>query len=126
MADNQISDITPLKNLKNLEYVELFMNQIDDISPLANMQNLMDLNLCYNRLKDVSTVLTMPKLERLWLSANKLTKEYRQTLETQLPNVKLVFYSWGSTGAGWREHDRYFVIKDVFDNWSYRPFTAEE
>ena len=126
LADNQIRDISVLKNLTKLEYVELFMNQIKDITPLANMDHVMDLNLCHNSISDLSAVLTMPKLERLWVSNNKLETDYRETLAAQLPNVKIVFSSWGSTSAGWREHDRYFVIKDVFDNWVYRPFSTEE
>ncbi|MEG2604687.1 MAG: leucine-rich repeat domain-containing protein [Clostridia bacterium] len=126
LADNQIRDISPIANLKKLEYVELFMNQISDISPLEGMENLLDLNLAHNRLKDLSATLTCPKLQRLWVSHNKLSKAYQQQLQTELPNVDICFSSWGSTSAGWREHERYFVIKDVFDHWVYRPFAKEE
>ena len=122
LADNQIKDISPLKDLKQLEYVELFMNKIADLSPLEGMENLLDLNLCYNRMDDMSAVYTMPKLERLWVSHNKLSKETMNEMKEKLPDTHICFSSSGSTDQGWRKHERYYVIKNVFDNWSYRPF----
>lgn len=123
LADNLIRDISPLKNLTKLEYVELFLNKIKDISPLSGMEHLLDLNLTYNRLSDLSPLLSCPKLERLWVAHNKLTKEYQKEIAEQLPGVEIKFSTYGSTSAGWRTHERYFVIKDVFDHWVYRPFT---
>ena len=47
LADNKISDITPLKNLKHLHYLELFINPIKDITPLEGLTELVDVNFCY-------------------------------------------------------------------------------
>ncbi|MGP1384952.1 MAG: leucine-rich repeat domain-containing protein [Thainema sp.] len=37
LYDDEISDITPLARLSNLQQLSLFDNQIEDISPLASL-----------------------------------------------------------------------------------------
>ena len=41
-----------------------------------------------------------------------------------VPGCQVETVEYQSTGAGWREHDRYFVIKDVFETRAYRPFAS--
>lgn len=48
IACNKVEDISPLANLTNLEYLEVFKNKIRDISPLSGLTNLIDLNICFN------------------------------------------------------------------------------
>ena len=52
LAANNITDITPLAKLENLEYLELFLNHISDLTPLEGLTHLRDLNLCYNSITD--------------------------------------------------------------------------
>lgn len=122
LADNYVSDISPLAELKELEYVELFMNHIKDISPLANHEQLLDLNICRNEIEDVSPLYSCPKLERVWISHNGLTDEQKADLQAALPKTLFNFDVYSSTFGGWREHDRYFVIKDMFASRVYQPF----
>ncbi|MHA3066831.1 leucine-rich repeat domain-containing protein [Lacticaseibacillus saniviri] len=49
-----ITDLTPIQNLTNLEDVELSGNRISDISPLKNLKKVTYLNLQYNEISDWS------------------------------------------------------------------------
>ena len=46
---NQISDISPLKDMTDLTYLDLNNNQISDISTLKNLTNLTNLDLKFNQ-----------------------------------------------------------------------------
>ena len=48
LADNSISDLTPLAKLKHLHYLEFFVNRVTDVTPLAECRELVDLNISYN------------------------------------------------------------------------------
>ena len=50
--DNNISDITPLKNLNKLEDIDLSNNNISDITPLKNLNKLKKVDLSNNRITD--------------------------------------------------------------------------
>ncbi|KPA14771.1 leucine-rich repeat-containing protein [Candidatus Magnetomorum sp. HK-1] len=49
--DNQISDLSALKELKNLTQIYLSSNQISDLSALKELKNLTLINLSYNQIK---------------------------------------------------------------------------
>ncbi|MGE5701250.1 MAG: leucine-rich repeat domain-containing protein, partial [Clostridia bacterium] len=53
-ADNQLTDLTPLKNLQNLKILDLSRNQIHDLSPLLNLINLEKLIIQSNPLNEES------------------------------------------------------------------------
>jgi internalin A len=69
---NQITDISPLRGLTNLQSLRLNHNQIVDISPLAGMTNMGSLDLGYNQIVDVSVLANMPELTHLWLRNNQI------------------------------------------------------
>lgn len=56
LKDNQITDITPLQGLKNLNHLELQNNQIIDIMPLRDLPALKYLDLSYNPITDFNTI----------------------------------------------------------------------
>ena len=112
LADNRkLKDISPLAELKNLKYIELFLTNVSDISPLAEHTALLDVNLCFSKITDISPLLSCKKLERIWLggkTAADIGKEGIDALTNAFPNVQYDFSSMStSTGAGWREHPRY-------------------
>ena len=121
-----VTDLSPLAELHELEYLELFMQQITDLSPLAGKEHLLDLNLCYNNITDLTPLHSCVNLERLWISNNKnLPQEQIDALQAALPNLVIETQTKQSTGAGWREHPRYFIMKESFDTRTYIPFTQE-
>ncbi|MBQ8555846.1 MAG: leucine-rich repeat domain-containing protein [Clostridia bacterium] len=118
-----VTDISPLAELYELEYIELFMQDITDISALANHTKLLDLNLCHNNITDLSPLYTCTSLERLHISYNpNLTKEEVAKLQEKLPNCVIETETYQSTGAGWREHPRYEVLVKSFEDNTYYPF----
>lgn len=120
-----VTDLTPLAELNELEYVELFMQGITDLTPLANKPKLLDLNLCHNSVTDLTPLYSDTSLERLWISYNKgLSDEQVAAFQEAVPGCRVETVEYQSTGAGWREHERYFVIKDVFETRVYRPFAS--
>ena len=118
-----LTDLSPLADLEDLEYVELFMQNITDISPLAGKTKLLDLNLCHNDIADLSPLYSCVNLERLWISVNPhLTKEEIARFREALPNCRVETEDWRSTGAGWRNHPRYTVMYNSFVTGVYEPF----
>ena len=122
LADNQISNIKPLKKLKHLHYLELFMNNIRDISPLKHCKELVDLNLAHiGPLYDFSPLLNnkFPLLERLWIENSGGTAKYYPLLKSKYPKVRIVHTGYGSTHSGWRTHPRYYAMIDMFYKRDY-------
>lgn len=119
LADNKISDISPLTKLKNLHYVELFMNNIHDFSPIAEMPSLVDVNISFNRFQDITPLKNLPKLERLWVVGCSLNKDKITELRKIYPNATVNINGPGSTEAGWRTHERYYKMIDMFHKRNY-------
>ena len=123
LADNDITDISPLEGMNDLEYVEVFLNGITDFSPLANKEKLLDLNIYYCPIGDVAPIATCRNLERLWLGKCGLSDGEISTLKKALPNCKINARGSASTGRGWREHRRYSIIRQMYKEGVYIPFS---
>ncbi|MDU1833151.1 MAG: albumin-binding GA domain-containing protein, partial [Finegoldia magna] len=63
--ENEISDLTPLKDLKNLKYLELQRNRIVDLSPLSNLKKLEFLKLYNNIIENVEPLKDLTNLTGL-------------------------------------------------------------
>lgn len=76
LNENEIADISPLRNLKKLKYIELQRNRIVDVSPLAGLTELRYLKLYNNLIEDVTPLAGLTKLKGLDLHYNvTVTKE---------------------------------------------------
>jgi len=73
LRDNNIIDISNLKNLKNLINLNLKNNEITDISSLKYLNNLKKLNLSYNKIIDISCIKKLKNLIYLNLENNEIT-----------------------------------------------------
>lgn len=123
LADNNISDISPLEGLEDLEYVELFLNRkIHDFSPLANKTKLVDLNIYYCQIQDVTPLTTCTSLKRLWLGECGLSDGQIGKLRKALPDCKINARGSSATGEGWRDHRHYEVLKKMYKTGEYIPF----
>lgn len=120
-----VTDISVLADLKELEYIELFMQNITDLSPLADHTKLLDLNLATNNVTDLSPLYSCVNLQRLWISSNpNLTLEEIEEFQRQVPGCQVVYTlrKGDETGGGWREHPHYDVIYKSFQDNVYYPF----
>lgn len=124
LVGNDINDITPIGSLSELKYLEIFWTKVEDISPLVNCRNLLDLNISYiycKRDKAYDTLRQMPWLERLWYCGNGLTREQTEDLRSLMPDCQMFLEPHAeSTGGGWREHPRYYEMRDIFGMY-YMP-----
>lgn len=121
LADNAISDITPLAKLTHLHYIELFVNRISDISPLRELHELVDVNISYNGgLYDIEPLLHSPMMQRVWLESTSVGGNGFALLEQTYPEAKIVRYGSGSVDQGWRwGNARYEQMMDMWFNDYY-------
>lgn len=74
LNENEISDISPLKNLTKLEYLEIQRNRIVDINPLKNLTNLTFLKLYNNLIEDITPLSNLTNLTGLDLHYNVIVE----------------------------------------------------
>jgi len=72
LAQNQISDLTPLAKLTNLQWVFLGNNEISDLAPLAKLSNLIRLDVSNNQIVDLSPLSGLTRLVTLNVESNQI------------------------------------------------------
>lgn len=72
LGNNQISDISSLSALSDLQYLEISDNPISDISSLSGLTNLKSLNLSDNQISDISALGGLINLNTLDLIGNQI------------------------------------------------------
>lgn len=114
IADTNIRDISPLSQLSELVFLELFMSPIRDYTPLLECKKLEDLNLGYTY-GSHEPILQMTWLKRLWWPGNlkALNWSVRNALRQALPDAKMNFVAGSSTGEGWRTGEHYYEMRDL-------------
>ena len=108
LADSSVRGLEPLENLRNLQFLELFLIPGQDLSPLKGCTSLEDLNLCYVY-ADPAPIQEMTWLKRLWWSG---CWPARNLLSGTMPNTEMNFDTGSSTGEGWREGRLYYEMRD--------------
>lgn len=73
LADNKITDISPLAKLTNLQYLSLWGNQIQDISPLSALLDLEYLQIGLNRVSDISPLGNLKKMTHFHAEENPIS-----------------------------------------------------
>ena len=66
-GNNQVSDLSPLAGLINLQKLFLDRNQVSDLSPLSGLTNLHELLIISNPVPDISPLRGLKNLKRLWM-----------------------------------------------------------
>lgn len=109
MAMNAITDLSPLANCPELEYLEIQTNEnLADLSPLANCKKLAHLNVVRCRyVADISPLFGLEKLERFWLgSGNMVPAEQKEQFRQLFPDCIFNEYAFSDpTADGWRVTD---------------------
>lgn len=109
-----VYDLSMLKYCKKLMYLEFFVGSVSDISVLGDLKELVDLNISYNPISDITPLLNLPKLERLFLEHTNVSLEDYALLQETYPDAQIVYYGTGSVDQGWRTHERYYAMKDMY------------
>ena len=73
LSHNNIEDVTPLKELTNLKHLYISHNRIADVSPLGKLTNLVDFDISINYIADVSVAKNYNKMTLFNAIRNKIT-----------------------------------------------------
>lgn len=126
-----LKDLTPISGCTKLEYLELntlYNGQNLDLEPLKNLTNLEHLNLCrLGYVQHWEVLKNLTKLKRLFFGCNTwLPEGAREELEAALPNTE---FNWTTdTGCDdeWRyvgNHgayvERYALLREQFEYEDY-------
>lgn len=116
LADCHITDITPIGELKDLKFLELFVNRpLEDVSALAKLEKLETLNLSSTAVRDVRCLKECKALRYCWLNyCWNLPAEYAEELAAALPDCLVNMTTYGPTSGGWRDLDVYYEMRDAF------------
>ena len=103
-------DLTPLTNCTKMEYLELCEVQshpgkVLDLSPLAGMTHLHHLNICkLYEVENYEWLENCTELERLWIgSLTYIPKEYVDHLKEVLPDTVINWWTQVAVTEKWRE-----------------------
>lgn len=72
IANNEIEDVYPLKNLIHLKKLVLNSNRIENIKSLSGLKNLKILNLSLTEVRDLTPLKNLYNLEELYLNENTI------------------------------------------------------
>ena len=65
LTRKKISDLSPLKDLKNLKTLYVVHTQVSDLSPLKDLQNLQELSISETQVSDLSPLKDLQNLQEL-------------------------------------------------------------
>lgn len=104
IAMTNISDLSPLENCPKLEYLEIQETNVSDLSPLAGLTDLAHLNICnQENITDASPLYGLTKLERLWIGCNTpIPEDQVEKLRSSLPNCDINTTTYDPHGESWR------------------------
>lgn len=111
IAMTNISDLSPLANCPKLEYLEIQETPVADLSPLASCTALAHLNICnMKNVTDASPLYGLSKLERLWVGTNTpIPEEQKTELKAKLPGCDV------NTAVG-----------DPHEKWRFSAYDPDE
>ena len=94
LSDNPISDLQPLENLIQLQSLELANTQISDITPLKNLIQLQWLQLSNTQISNLQPLENLIRLQSLYLFDNEISditplENLKQLQSLQLPNNEI-------------------------------------
>lgn len=106
--NGQLQDISPISNCKELVFLELDWSAVKDFSPLVGCTALEDLNigLTYPSVEPLSQ---MTWLKNLWM----VDRGGGYQLSQALPDTKIVTTANATVGAGWRNLQNYYDMRDL-------------
>ena len=91
ISGGQISDLTPLANLKNLRTVKLYNQNISDLTPLAGLINLEELQVHDNPISDLTPLMSLGNLTALSIVNNPIS-DFSPLFD--LPRLKQIQLTW--------------------------------
>lgn len=118
VAMSDITDLSPLANCTKLEYLELNSTEVSDLSPLANCAGLKHFNICNcPNITDISPIYDIP-LERFWIGCDTpVPAEQVEEMRARHPEAKVNNTTTDPHGDSWRyyrydpEEPKYYWVE---------------
>ena len=90
ISNNKISDISPLKNSKNIRILSISNNLVKDIEVIKNFKNLKEIYIPHNKIKDLTPLKSLEFLEYILLDDKISITEIKKILPKRLyKNAKI-------------------------------------
>jgi hypothetical protein len=94
LLGKNVSDITYISNMTNLESLDISFTYIENVENLLNLKNLKKLNISSTHIKDIRPLKNIPRLDLLSMWNLWLDREQVNELKRNLPNLKIPDYQW--------------------------------
>ena len=86
----QLTNVSALKQLQQLAWLDLYENQLTDVTALGQLEQLKYLDLHGNQITDLSALKELKQLSELYLRDNpNLTKAQIEQFKKVLPNCSI-------------------------------------
>ena len=89
LGHNQIGDISVIQYLNKLKYLNIRNNKIKNIFFVKDLSNLKSLGISYNKIKDISVIQSLNKLKKLSINNLELELDQIQYIKS-LKNLELL------------------------------------
>ncbi len=121
LSGSPITDLTPFANATKLVFLELaYCGHIEDVTPLKGCTSLANINLSYTKVSDISALYELP-LEQLCAVKSKIKwASWEKILEVR-PDCAIRYDGSQPYGTGWRYKksgaytDIYKKVREVFN-----------
>ncbi len=129
LADTEISDLSPLSELKELIYLEIFRTKVTDYTPLLGCTALQDLNIgtTYGDPEPLSHMTWLHNLK--WNRGADIpeTRERVLMLPEQLPDTNVWIINDGlNIGQAWRYLPNYYVFRDIIGGSFFNQLSTSD
>lgn len=108
VAMTNVTDLSPLADCPKLEYLEIQTTDVSDLSPLAGLTELAHLNICeMPNVTDISPLYGLSKLERLWIgTGTPVPEEQAARIKSLIPTCTVNTTAYEPHAEAWR-YSRY-------------------
>ena len=123
MKYNKISDISPLSNLTNLEWLGFSENEVSNIIPLENLTNLEELWFGWNEISNIGPLANLTNLEGLSFIFNEVS-DISPLVENDgfgTGDVIDMRYNYLDLTAGSEDMNNIYTLIDRGVNVEFRP-----
>lgn len=116
----KLSDLTPLTNCKELEYLEIYGSEVTDLTPLASCTGLKHLNISRLKVSDMTCLYGL-ELERFRAVSTQIPREQLDEYAALHPDCLMLREGWAPHENGWRFDDngdmvpRYALLREQME-----------
>ncbi len=114
LSGSPIKDLSPLAGNESIEFLELaYCGRLEDVSPLKDCPNLKYLNISYSKVKDLSALKEL-HMDRICYLGAGFSKAEQEKLTGMFPECWITLYGKTPYGKGWRYDDEGYTFSEIY------------